>query len=1295
VTVSGVADTPDVSANDVSGTEDTAIALDLSAAVTDSSESLTVEITGFPSGISVSHGSVSGGVWTVDAADLGSLEITPPENFSGSMNLQVTATSTDGSDTAANTASFTVTVAADADAPNATAQNVSGDEDSAISLNLSASLTDSSETLSAQITGVPSGASLSAGTDQGGGVWTIDPADLGALTVTPPSDFSGTMNLQLEATSTDGSDTATTNAAFTVTVAGVADAPTLSVEFGTQSDSGETVLTNDYGDIGRDETVTKTYDFGAEHAGRTVTIEFDGTTFGGWESSGGNQDYLYVTANGSEILNTSASGTTSHSLTATLDGNGQLNLEMFVDATASHEGMSIGTVTVTDPEPLFYTYPVEISNALTDTDGSESLSSVTISGVPSGVTLSPATDNGGGSWTVTQGDLASLEMVVPGGTGEFDLSVSVTATDTGGDTETTTVTLRHDPVAGDVTLTTSDAAVSEDQSVALDVSATLADTDGSETLSITISGIPSGATLVNSDGALTVSGGSVTLTADQLDGLAITPPADSGDDFQLTVTTVNTESMGGATNTETATIDVSVTAVADAPTLDASVGSGTETNGVIFHFALEDVTSGSNETVTDSVNGITGTAKGDTYSATGTDGNAARMDGSGDYIEVAHDASMELSAGSFSIDFNPSGDNEGTLASKDSSNYDDGGHFDLRTEDGTVYLRVQTDTTSFYLDGGNVSGSGFHNATVTWDGTTVSLYVNGALVDSVASSYDMSPNHNPWTFGASQQASGDNTADNLRDYFQGRIDNPVLIDGALTADQVATLYSGGIADYVANNSATGMAYDLDITTALTDTDGSESLSAVTITGVPSGVTLDPATDNGGGSWTVAQSDLANLSITVPDGTANFDMAISVTATDTGGDTETQSYTYSFDTSSGTLTLQGTVVSATEDQPVALDIAGSLSAIAEGDITSVTINGANFGFGVTGAASGDSSELGYDSTHGVSEELIVDFDNDALSVDVALAWAHSSEQAAYELFRDGVSVGSGTITGVTDGIDPAVTLSADGGVPFDQIVFTASGVESDYLINSIEFQSAPTDPFDLTINAVATESDGGDTAFASATLSVDPGEVLTGDDSSAIFSGTDGDDVLDFANVTTNSVDTIDAGDGNDVLDFANATLNDVDQISGGGGDDVLDFSSATLNNVATIDGGAGADRITGSLGDDNLYGGDGNDRLDGGGGSDLLTGGAGDDTFVLNDGAVDNITDFNSSDDTLDLITLGSGDDISNYLQIEDDGSGNSVVKVDTGGGGDNFQSVAVLEGVTGLDVQQLFNSGKVVVDEG
>ena len=56
--------------------------------------------------------------------------------------------------------------------------SVVGDEDNSIALTITSSLldTDGSETLSIEISGVPAGATLSAGTDNGGGLWTLTPA---------------------------------------------------------------------------------------------------------------------------------------------------------------------------------------------------------------------------------------------------------------------------------------------------------------------------------------------------------------------------------------------------------------------------------------------------------------------------------------------------------------------------------------------------------------------------------------------------------------------------------------------------------------------------------------------------------------------------------------------------------------------------------------------------------------------------------------------------------------------------------------------------------------------------------------------------------------------------------------------------------------------------------------------------------------------------------------------------------------------------------------------------------------
>src|SRR5687768_10404044 len=74
------ADPPAVASLDVSGLEDAAIGLDLSAALTDrdGSEGLTLSLLGVPDGAVLSHGSRQpDGSWSVPTADLAHLTLTP------------------------------------------------------------------------------------------------------------------------------------------------------------------------------------------------------------------------------------------------------------------------------------------------------------------------------------------------------------------------------------------------------------------------------------------------------------------------------------------------------------------------------------------------------------------------------------------------------------------------------------------------------------------------------------------------------------------------------------------------------------------------------------------------------------------------------------------------------------------------------------------------------------------------------------------------------------------------------------------------------------------------------------------------------------------------------------------------------------------------------------------------------------------------------------------------------------------------------------------------------------------
>lgn len=92
------------------------------------------------------------------------------------------------------------------------------------------------------------------------------------------------------------------------------------------------------------------------------------------------------------------------------------------------------------------------------------------------------------------------------------------------------------------------------------ISTALTDTDGSESLSVKIGGIPAGSVLSDGAGHTFTAGGSVSevnVTGWNLGTLTLTPPSHYNGSFNLTVTSTSTESLGGSASS-TAQIPVTV-----------------------------------------------------------------------------------------------------------------------------------------------------------------------------------------------------------------------------------------------------------------------------------------------------------------------------------------------------------------------------------------------------------------------------------------------------------------------------------------------------------------------------------------------------------------------------------------------------------------------------------------------------------------------------------------------------------------------------------------------------------------
>ncbi|MDP2696479.1 MAG: Ig-like domain-containing protein, partial [Thalassospira sp.] len=561
VEVTGVADGATLAVENAGGSEDSAIALAIDTELLDGSENISVTISGVPDGADLSAGTDMGdGNWTLDLADLTGLTLTPPANYSGNFDLTISVTTTDGADSAVVVDVLRVDVAGVADAPVLDVRNASGAEDTAISLDIDAALTDASEVLSITLSGVPDGAVLSAGTDNGDGSWLLTRDQLSSLTITPPADYSGSFDLSVTATSVDGEDVASVSDTITVDVTGVADAPVLDI-----SDASGT----------EDSAIALDINAALTDASEVLSITFSGVPDGAILSAGTN--------NGDGSWSLTPDQLSGLTITPPADYSGSFDLSVTATSVDGEDVASMSDTITVDVTGVADVPVLDVRNASGTedsaialdidaalTDSSEVLS-ITIGNVPEGATLSAGTDNGDGSWSLTSDQLSGLTITPPVDySGSFDLSVTAASVD-GEDVASVSDTITVDVagVADEPTLEAGNATGAEDTAIALDIDAALI--DASEVLSITISGVPDGATL----SAGTDNGdGSWTLSPTDLDGLTITPPADYSGSFDLSVTATSVDGEDVASVSDTITIDV--TGVADAPTLETSNVSGNE-----------------------------------------------------------------------------------------------------------------------------------------------------------------------------------------------------------------------------------------------------------------------------------------------------------------------------------------------------------------------------------------------------------------------------------------------------------------------------------------------------------------------------------------------------------------------------------------------------------------------------------------------------------------------------------------------------------------------------------------------
>jgi len=883
VQVEAVADAPVVSARDATGLEDQPVSLDLSAVLadTDGSEMLSVAIFGVPAGATLSHGTrQADGSWNIDPTDLPHLAITPPQNFSGTIQLDVRATARETSNGSVSTthAPLQVRVAGVADDPTLIAHDAVGQEDRLIPLDLSAALTDTdgSEVLSIAILGVPAGASLSHGSRAADGSWHVDPSDMPRLSLLPPQNFSGPIDLTVEAQASDGS-TATRRADFRVQVEAVADAPVLQVHDATGQEDRPIPLDLSSALTDTDGSEVLSIVLAGLPPGARLSAGTDNGD-GTWTLAPSQLSGLTLTppADWSGAVTLTATATareTSNSSVATTRATFQVQAEAVADAPSLRVADAAGR----EDEAI----ALNLSAALTDTDGSEVLS-VAILGVPAGATLSHGTRQADGSWSIDPADLPNLALTpAPNWSGTLALSIKAVTTETStGATSTRAIpfAVHVEAVADAPVVSARDASGQEDRAIPLDLSAALSDTDGSEKLSVSILGLPDGASLSH---GTRQPDGSWSVAAVDLPHLVLTPPRDFSGTIELDLKATTREISNGSTATTQARIQVQVQGVADDPSLRAHDALGLEDQEIPLDLSAALTDADGSEVLSILISGMPEGAL-LSHGIRQTDGSW-----SVDPADLPHLSLLPPRNFSGQIDLTIEAEtSEGSTASS---------RADFR-------VQVEAVADAPVLQVHDAAGQedrpiplDLSSALVDTDGSEVLSVVLTGLPEGARLSAGLNNGDGTWTLTPAQ-LSGLTLTPPAN--WSGAVSITVLAHARETSNgSVATTRSTfrlqveGVADAPSLHTADAAgredeAIALNLSAALTDTDGSETL-AISIFGVPAGATLSHGSRQADGSWSIDPADLPHLTITPPHNFSGpIDLRVQATSRELTGQTAT-------------------------------------------------------------------------------------------------------------------------------------------------------------------------------------------------------------------------------------------------------------------------------------------------------------------------------------------------------------------------------------------------------------------------
>ncbi|SBS38863.1 RTX-I toxin determinant A from serotypes 1/9 [Marinomonas spartinae] len=493
------------------GAEDTSIPIDgftVATPDTDGSETLGTTVTGAPVGttltITDSQGhSVS---YTFESenqvidlgttTDFNNMSIKAPGDYSGSFSLAFTATSTEASnhDTASATKEINVTV-------DHTPISVEGVEDTVLSLSwneLHISDSNSDSLLGIKVTQISGGGELQVQDNTGrwlvvavGSELTKAQFDGGHVRFVPGTNESGVDGYGGTGVGNQQADYAHISfkpvdshglvgdeATLTVDIKPVADMPDLAISIGGLVDSsdsevvvkngttpvftiqGENVSLSGGGIVisANDGTYNSSgniNDNNSAHAdvivvkGLFSSIVNNGQTLKGID--GGGHDYLYLTGSQSDYTYSNYINNNGLIHLKVTDANGSTVVVNNIAGVVFGDGTSYKNLLTTTQSEGSETHDLNLSAALTDTDGSETLSGITLSGVPTGAVIhgDGVSKLENGNWYIdnpTGKDLKDLGLTisVPNGSDAYAITATATSSESvGGDSESAHMSAQH------------------------------------------------------------------------------------------------------------------------------------------------------------------------------------------------------------------------------------------------------------------------------------------------------------------------------------------------------------------------------------------------------------------------------------------------------------------------------------------------------------------------------------------------------------------------------------------------------------------------------------------------------------------------------------------------------------------------------------------------------------------------------------------------------------------------------------------------------------------------------------